>query len=693
MTVHLPRLRTLAIPMLFAATTLMVAAGHAQAADIPPVGIGDLMPSPASSVPKGQGTLYEEYSNPSLWLLDTDYGVSDALEATSHTIADLCMVLIVVLGRACVTIVQWIFQFVSLPELQGVLTGSISGAAKYVSATLLPAALAVGGLVAFARHRDGGGGGLSQIAWLFVSGLVSVSLLSTPQVWVDGVDTTRQVGANVALSATADGIGTGEQTFPFKLDHQPQYTGSGRDDMLRKSSDAVWRSYVATPWCLAEFGSFEVCEKYGKELLDQGPSADKRKDWLKETVDRDAVGGASVEWRQGHNPAGRIAITVAGLVCVAIFAVLVIALAFASLASLLGALMLLVAGSVFACLWVIPGRPRQWGLRWFDQLLGLTLQSFVATMVLGCVLVVQVATTTMFGTYGWAPSVGLSIAAALMAFKFRKIIESIVGVSGSMSPVGAAMGLLAARSATRMLKGGPARYQHNMAPKTLTKPSTRVATRGGIGGAGGVGGSGGGGGGGGGPFPAGGPDDAGGITITRVPFRHAAPPPLTPHPADDTPRSIPGAAPRFLPGPATPTRPAGDTLTATLERTDRPTPTPPRALDPAPERGAPKRPTPIRPIPKPSGVRRGAAGDEPDFIGPHGPVYRPRLAEPDYRQAPPPGAPGPKVIEARVLRSTPNPPPPRPDAPRATQPPPPARTTAPAHRSADVPKPRTQGEG
>ncbi len=135
-----------------------------------------------------------------------------------------------------------------------------------------------------------------------------------------------------------------------------------------------------------------------------------------------------------------------------------------------------------------------------------------------------------------------------MAFKFRKIIESIVGVSGSISPVGAAMGLLAVRSAARMPNRGPARYQHNAAPKTIAKPSTRVATRGGIGGAGGAGSTGGGGGGGGGgPFPPGGPD--GGISVTRVPFHSAAPPPLSSAPAEDAPRSLPGPAPQEAPSP------------------------------------------------------------------------------------------------------------------------------------------------
>jgi hypothetical protein len=145
--------------------------------------------------------------------------------------------------------------------------------------------------------------------------------------------------------------------------------------MLRKSSDAMWRGYVATPWCLAEFGSFEVCKKYGPELLKQGPSKDDRKKWLQDNVTDESVGGDSVKWRQGHSPVQRIMVVLPALIVIVIFAVLVLSLAFASIASLLGALMLLVAGVFFACLWVIPGRPREWGVRWFDQLVGLFSRS------------------------------------------------------------------------------------------------------------------------------------------------------------------------------------------------------------------------------------------------------------------------------------------------------------------------------
>ncbi|MFI8829020.1 hypothetical protein [Streptomyces sp. NPDC053431] len=647
MTMHLPQLRTLAIPVLFAFTTLMVAAGHAHAETIDPVGIGDLLPSPKSAVPAGPGTLYETYSNPNLWTLDSDYGKFDVLDPMAESIADVCMVLIAVIGTGIIVVIQWIFQLTSVPELEGALAGTIGGAAKGLSTTLLPAALAVGALVAFAKHREGGGsGGMSQIAWVFVSGIVSVSLLSTPQVWVDGVDTTRQVGASIALNATAGGIAEGRQEYPFALEHEPQYAGNGRDDMLRKSSDSVWRSYVATPWCLAEFGSLKACEQHGKDLLDQGSSKEKRKAWLKEHVDEEAVGPDSVTWRQGHSPMGRIAVTVPALIVLLIFAVLVVVLAFASLASLIGVLMLLVAGVVFACLWVIPGRPRQWGLRWFDQLLGLTLQSFVATMTLGCVLVVQVATTKMFAEYQWAPSAGLSIAAAVMAFKFRKIMEAIVGVSGATSsPLSTMLGMMA----TRTLHGGKrGPGQHNRPVRTL-------------GGSGGpADGDGGGGGGEGGDDD--GPTGPGGAGLpARIAFRPRRPLPgdgqravriaeLADQVSRNGPTSVAGA-PASIP----------DDSTRQRQRT--------RVGGPGP--------LPLR-----------ATADLADPIGAGGSdtASAAEASAVSFRRAPAPNAPGPRAIEARVVRSS-TPPSPAPQSEpaqrqRATQPPPPARRAAPARRPA-----------
>ncbi|MEU3351986.1 hypothetical protein [Streptomyces sp. NPDC037389] len=459
---RIPRFRNLVIPVVGALTTLMAAGGAAAAKDrdyskYNPAGMGALLPSPGTR-PAGQsGTLFERYSGSGLYQLDTQIGWDEIGYQIQNGIATIFMGLTVLVGLAAVVVVQWAIKFTSVKELQDSITHAISGAAGTVSETLLPTALAVGALVAWANHRKAGGSALSQLGWVAASGILSVSLLSTPQVWVDGIDSARSIGSSVAMEAASAGLGA-ETKEPIDIKGDVSFNGSTQDNMLRKSADAIWRSYVVTPWCVAEFGNLTTCKEFAQGLWDEkGDNTKGREQWLHDKVCANdgedgcegGVGRPAVDWRQGKN-AGRVPVTIAAFVCVVLFAALAIALAFASLASLIGALMLLLAGVVFACMWVIPGRPRQWGVRWFDMLLGFTLQSFVSTMVLGCVLILNTASVSMIGKYGWFASAGISITSAVVAFKFRGVMESIVGVTGAMSPGASAFGSAMARGAGRL---------------------------------------------------------------------------------------------------------------------------------------------------------------------------------------------------------------------------------------------------
>jgi hypothetical protein len=654
---RLPRMRTVAIPVLGALATLMVCASAAHAADIPPAGIGDLMPSPSMPTPKGGKTFYEQYSNPLIWSLDSDYGITDVIDPALESVADICMALIAAVGSAAVVMVEWFFNLVSIPELQNAMTKAIGGASKGLTQTLLPSAIAVGGFIAFLNHKNARGSGLSQIGWVIVSGILSVSLLTSPGAWVGAVDTGRQLGSNIAMNATANGIGDGNQKFPMSSKHAPKYTDNSRDTMLRKSSDAVWRTYVATPWCIANFGSIEVCKKYGTDILDKGIDFDgERLDYMQDNLTEKSVGLDSKHWKEGHNPVGRIMITVPGLFAVIVFCAQLLILALASLASLLGALMLLVAGVLFACMWVIPGRPRQWGLRWFDQLLGFTLQSAIVTLVLGCTMILQTVITTLIPTLGYLPAAGLSIAGAIVAVKFRKIMESIVGVTGGgMGAGGAVMGLLAAKAASKAAgfigrqatKSKPFLGYTGQPPRRPRSQSTPDASPQQPGGGGGF------------PFsgagiprrpnsplpaesrardlpaepaPAGaltsGPDAAPSITITR------------PRSAADGPpsrRSVPAGNTR-----ARTALPAGTTASPT------PLPAPPATGQSLPAGKA----APALPAGKPSPTLR------PEQTG-----VAPRFR---FRKAPRPGATTPRVIEGKVIRSRPAGRPDAPSRPRAT---------------------------
>ncbi|MGK5548216.1 hypothetical protein ACSNOH_26330 [Streptomyces sp. URMC 127] len=456
---RIPRLRNLAVPVVGAVTTLMVTATAAAADDdkfakYKPAGIGSLLPAPHTSY-SGTGTLYEQYGDPMLYDLDVQLGWDEFGDWALQFVAVIFMGLTVVLALAAIVVVQWTFKFTSIDKLEDSISHAISGAAGTVSTTLLPSAMAVGALIAYANHRRNGTS-ISQLGWVAATAILSISLLTTPKVWIEGIDSVRTIGSNTAMKAASAGMGN-ETKSPFDTG-QPSYGGNEQDNMLRKSADAIWRSYVVTPWCVAEFGNLNTCKEYGKDLLDLPADDDKREEWLKSHVSSGKVGDEAVKYRQGHMGHARVMVTMASAVCAGLFAILAVALAFASLASLIGALMLLLAGVVFACLWVIPGRPRQWGVRWFDTLLGFTLQSFVSTMVLGCVLVLNTASVSLVGPYGWFASAGVSITSAIVAFKFRGIMESIVGVTGATNSSfnAGAMRLAQGAGALMARKGGAA---------------------------------------------------------------------------------------------------------------------------------------------------------------------------------------------------------------------------------------------
>ncbi|GAA0350672.1 hypothetical protein [Streptomyces blastmyceticus] len=475
---RLPRFRNLAIPLLGALTTLMVTAGAAAADDkkydkYKPAGIGDLLRTPRVGTGGGH-TFYEQFGAALYFRLDSELGWKDIGWSMLNGIAELFMGLTVFVTQSAVVAVQWTLSLTDVKEIHDAITKSISSAGGTVSETLLPSALAVGAMVAWANHRKASGSGLSQLGWVAASGILAVSLVATPGVWVDALSSVRSVGSSVATEATSAGLDR-EVKEPFAVkgdadlkqdaddgkapkdpEEQKKAEESKKNKLIRKSTDAIWRSYVATPWCIAEFGNLDTCKEFGEETLrktgkeaDDDDFDDAREEYLSKTVSGGKVGDSAMHWRQGKN-AGRVTVAIAAFVCAVLFAVLAIALAFASLASLIGSLMLLLAGVVFACLWVIPGRPRQWGMRWFDALLGFAMQSFVSTMVLGVVLVLNTVSITMLGTYGYFAAVGVSITSAIVAFKFRAVMESIVGVTGSLSSGGSAFGMAMGRGASRL---------------------------------------------------------------------------------------------------------------------------------------------------------------------------------------------------------------------------------------------------
>lgn len=424
-----------------------------------PAGLGDLLPSP-NLTGGDTKTLYEAYPV-SHYYLDSDTGhgltnVAGPVDGVLNAIANLLMTVNAAIAQATIAITWWVLGASDTPELLKAVGNIVGLAAGELSGWLLPSALAIGAAIAYAQHRNASGSGLNQLAWVLIAGFLAVSFTAAPQTWVAGIDTTRTIGTDAVLSTTSSAV-SGNGTQPFEWE-EPAYTGSRRDTMLRKSGDAIWRAYAVTPWCLAEFGSLEACERYGKDMLELGADSEARQDYIwGELADQEGMDALpTVQWTAGNNPTGRIGILMASLVAAVFFAVLVIGLGFASLMAYIGALLMLIVGVFFAMLWCIPGAPRRWGISWFYQLTGLIMQSVMATLVFGSVLVLTTALFSLTATLGWLPVAGLTITVCLAASRFRRVLESVTGGGGAGgSGAGAGvLGYMAVRSVSKLLSRG-----------------------------------------------------------------------------------------------------------------------------------------------------------------------------------------------------------------------------------------------
>ena len=264
------------------------------------------------------------------------------------------------------------------------------------------------------------------------------------------------------MTASSDALGPTMQTpIPWP---EPGFTGTSKETLLRKSADASWRGFAVTPWCIAEFGSIAACERYGKGMLDVGVNPKDRMDYVNKVV-VPAEGGAdapTVKWVKGDNPFGRTAVVMLAAIAATLFGFLNIGLAFTALDGVHRRVAATRRRGVLCLFWIIPGRPRQWGLNWFEALVGLVLQSFLAMLVFGTSLTLVTAVFTLTGSLGWLPVTGLAIAVLIVGFRLRRLLDSLTTMMrpgagsimlgglarrGAMSAVRRVMGALGSRGA------------------------------------------------------------------------------------------------------------------------------------------------------------------------------------------------------------------------------------------------------
>ncbi|WP_432891340.1 hypothetical protein ACQPYH_14585 [Kribbella sp. CA-245084] len=421
------RLRTAATVL---SISLIITAQFALAADpkptpTTPTGFGDLLPTPDLTHGDTR-TLFEQYG-PMVYGLDFEKSIRDPIESVFNGYAHMVMMYIVAITRGAISVGWWLFSFTDVKPLTEATSTTIGASSTQLVGWLLPSALAFGAVAAYTQRKTSGSA-MGQLVWVFVAGVLSVSFALAPGTWLRGVDGARQLGADAIMSTSADAMGpTMQNPLPWP---EPGFTGTSRDTLLRKSADASWRGFAVTPWCIAEFGSLEACGRYGKGMLDAGTDADARSKYI-DSVIAPAEGGddaPTVKWVKGDNAFGRIAVVMLAAIAATLFAFLNISLAFTALMAFVGCLLLLVVGVFFACLWIIPGRPRQWGLNWFEALVGLVIQSFLAMLIFGTALTLVTAVFSLTGVLGWLPVSGLAIAVLIAGFRLRRLLDNLTSM-------------------------------------------------------------------------------------------------------------------------------------------------------------------------------------------------------------------------------------------------------------------------
>lgn len=387
-----------------------------------PTGFADLLPAPDLSHGDTR-TLFETYS-PMAFGLDFESSVRDPVQAVFNGYAHMVMMYIVAITRGAIAIGWWLFSFTDIKPLTETATQAIGNVNTNLVGWLLPSALAFGAVAAYAQKRSSGSA-MGQLVWVLAAGLMATSFAVAPSTWLQGIDAARKFGSDAVVNTSTDALGNTAKT-PIAWP-EPSFSGPKEDSLLRKSGDATWRAFAVTPWCVAEFGSLQACERYGKAILDKGTDGGARISYIDNEVSK-AEGGdnaATVKWAKGGDPFGRVGILTLGAIVATLFAALTISLAFTALMAFVGCLLLLIIGMFFACMWIIPGRPRQWGMNWLEALLGLVLQSFLAMLIFSVTLTLLTAVFGLTDSVGWLPVSGLAVAVLVAGFRLRRLVESM----------------------------------------------------------------------------------------------------------------------------------------------------------------------------------------------------------------------------------------------------------------------------
>lgn len=413
-----------------------------------PAGFGDLLKGP--DTPANGRTLYESYPLTAFYFDTSRLGAQDQVLIIINTIAGVVMFLAAAIIRGAIVLAWQMFDFSNWDTLTAAITPAIGRIATELLGWLLPTALAVGAVVAYGQHKAGSG--LGQILWVFAGGLLALSFSISPNTWVDTLTSVRTASVGSIVGATSSELQVTQTPFVHVGDVYDE--NDPNSTMMRKAGDAMWRTFVVTPWCIAEFGSQEACSAFGKGLLEAGTAAEDRTTWIQANEEGHPGyfddSAAGYKWVAGKNAPDRLGIAVIALVVAAVFGVLIMCLSFAANLAWVSVIFLLVVGVFFAVLSCIPGKPRSWTMRWIEAIIGATVQSILGALVLSATLILTTAAFAISGDQGWAVGAGMALTIAFAGFALRRTLATIMTAMTPGMGMSSLIGAMAIRGGARI---------------------------------------------------------------------------------------------------------------------------------------------------------------------------------------------------------------------------------------------------
>ncbi|MCS5524845.1 hypothetical protein NY551_19080 [Curtobacterium flaccumfaciens pv. oortii] len=388
----------------------------------------------------GNKTLFETYSF-SDWQVSVDQegAIKDVVKNTMNGLVNGLMLVLLLVVYMTIGLTWWLFGATSVPGLSDASADLITGSSDALLTWVFPTAVAVGAMVAYIQGKQAKGSWFGQIAWMIFAGTIAVGLTTSPGTFTNGIDQVRSTGSNIVLDAASQSsITNGSSDFPIPF-HKVDYSvNSGKDAMLRKTADSIWRDFIVSPWCLTQFGSFDACKRYAPGML-KLHTTDERHDYIKNKVYAGEGSGnaskgkdsATGEWAKGEVWWNQLFIVLLALVAGVVFCVLMLVLGFSALAGVVLTLMLLIAGVFFAALWIVPGPLRQWGVAWGETLVGSIMITFMALLTFSVTIVLVSAAYVASASAGWFISLGTIFIILGAAFALRQQLLRIVGTHGS----------------------------------------------------------------------------------------------------------------------------------------------------------------------------------------------------------------------------------------------------------------------